>query len=116
MPLFFKKSQEAAPSQLFFNPRVPWFSSSFFFFLFLLPCQTLHNYNMSMLQRLTRNITTRCFSTTRTALSTAETTTPPKATGLYQFFENNEALPKQIWTGKKRNKKRKGRRKINHGD
>lgn len=56
---------------------------------------------MSMLQRLARsfNLTAaRSFSTSRTALST-ETSAPKQATGLYQFFENNEALPKQIWTG-----------------
>ncbi|KAG2195983.1 hypothetical protein INT47_011488 [Mucor saturninus] len=60
---------------------------------------------MSMLQRISRSInwglTNRTFSTSRIAL--AETTTTPvapvKATGLYQFFENNESLPKQNWTG-----------------
>jgi large subunit ribosomal protein L47 len=56
---------------------------------------------MSILQRLTRsvNLTARAFSTSTTAL-TAEAAAPKKATGLYQFFENNESLPKQLWTGK----------------
>ncbi|KAI7888493.1 mitochondrial 39-S ribosomal protein L47 (MRP-L47)-domain-containing protein [Mucor mucedo] len=61
---------------------------------------------MSMLQRISRSVnwglTNRTFSTSRIAL--AETTTTPvapvKATGLYQFFENNESLPKQNWTGR----------------
>jgi large subunit ribosomal protein L47 len=59
---------------------------------------------MSMLQRITRAITTtsRSFTTSRIALSTesSATTSSNKPTGLYQFFENNEALPKQNWTGK----------------
>ncbi|CAO3612112.1 unnamed protein product [Mucor hiemalis] len=59
---------------------------------------------MSILQRITRslNVTSRTFSTSRIALaeSAPTTTTPVKPTGLYQFFENNEALPKQIWTGR----------------
>ncbi|KAI7907126.1 mitochondrial 39-S ribosomal protein L47 (MRP-L47)-domain-containing protein [Cokeromyces recurvatus] len=61
---------------------------------------------MSYLQRITRtfswNTFNRKFSTSRIALSTESTnienTAKPK--GLYQFFENNEALPKQIWTGR----------------
>ncbi|KAI8092181.1 mitochondrial 39-S ribosomal protein L47 (MRP-L47)-domain-containing protein [Gilbertella persicaria] len=57
---------------------------------------------MSMLQRITRsvnwNLNVRSFSTSRAALSTEAT--PAKPTGLYQFFENNEALPKQNWTGR----------------
>lgn len=58
---------------------------------------------MSILQRLARsvNLTSRTFSTSTIAF--AESTTPAapvKATGLYQFFENNQALPKQLWTGK----------------
>lgn len=62
---------------------------------------------MSILQRITRslNVTSRSFSTARIALAESTTTTtatPAKPTGLYQFFENNEALPKQIWTGKRR--------------
>lgn len=69
-----------------------------FFFI-----QALCRDNMSMLQRITRAITTsRSFSTSRIALSTESTAaTTNKPTGLYQFFENNEALPKQNWTGKK---------------
>jgi hypothetical protein len=55
---------------------------------------------MSMLQRITRAITHRSFSTSRIALSAEPSTTNSKPTGLYQFFENNEALPKQNWTGK----------------
>lgn len=61
---------------------------------------------MSILQRITRslNVTSRSFSTARIALAESATTTttatPAKPTGLYQFFENNEALPKQIWTGR----------------
>ncbi|KAG2232018.1 hypothetical protein INT48_000573 [Thamnidium elegans] len=58
---------------------------------------------MSILQRLGRsvNLTSRTFSTSTIAF--AESTTPVapvKATGLYQFFENNQALPKQLWTGR----------------
>ncbi|GAA5815630.1 hypothetical protein MFLAVUS_009142 [Mucor flavus] len=58
---------------------------------------------MSILQRLARsvNLTSRTFSTSTIAF--AESTTPAapvKATGLYQFFENNQALPKQLWTGR----------------
>ncbi|KAI8971465.1 mitochondrial 39-S ribosomal protein L47 (MRP-L47)-domain-containing protein [Mycotypha africana] len=61
---------------------------------------------MSLLQRISRTIPwkngCRNFSTTRTSLSSeiSQNTTPAKPTGLYQFFENNEALPKQIWTGR----------------
>ncbi|KAI9362390.1 mitochondrial 39-S ribosomal protein L47 (MRP-L47)-domain-containing protein [Pilaira anomala] len=60
---------------------------------------------MSILQRVTRsvnfNLTSRTFSTSRIALADLNTqATPVKATGLYQFFENNQALPKQIWTGR----------------
>jgi large subunit ribosomal protein L47 len=57
-----------------------------------------------MLQRITRSIgmTSRTFSTSSMAMNeAAATTTPTKPTGLYQFFQNNEALPKQIWTGNK---------------
>jgi large subunit ribosomal protein L47 len=60
---------------------------------------------MSMLQRITRSVnwsmTSRTFSTCSIALaeSTTTTTTKAKPTGLYQFFENGEALPKQNWTG-----------------
>lgn len=67
---------------------------------------------MSMLQRISRslngNLINRTFSTSSMAL--AETTTPVvpvKATGLYQFFENNESLPKQNWTGKIKRKRKK---------
>lgn len=60
---------------------------------------------MSILQRVTRsvnfNLTSRTFSTSRIALGDLKTqATPVKTTGLYQFFENNQSLPKQIWTGK----------------
>lgn len=65
---------------------------------------------MSLLQRVTRSINwnaattaSRSITTSRIALSaeTSSATTPntTKSTGLYQFFENNETLPKQNWTG-----------------
>lgn len=82
-------------TDFFFYPRQTFLPLPFFFILS----------KMSMLQRISRSInwslTNRTFSTSRIAL--AETTTPVapvKATGLYQFFENNESLPKQNWTGK----------------
>lgn len=59
-----------------------------------------------MLQRITRSVNwgmaSRSFGTSTLALaeSTTTTTTKAKPTGLYQFFENGEALPKQNWTGK----------------
>ncbi|KAI8977922.1 mitochondrial 39-S ribosomal protein L47 (MRP-L47)-domain-containing protein [Pilobolus umbonatus] len=56
---------------------------------------------MSALQRLCRSVnlpTIRSFTTARPILSESPTTTKPA--GLYQFFENNEPLPKQNWTGR----------------
>lgn len=53
---------------------------------------------MSLLQRLARS-SVRAFSTTTTAAANNTTTTTSSAKGLAQFFENGEALPKQIWTG-----------------
>ncbi|KAG2192697.1 hypothetical protein INT46_010588 [Mucor plumbeus] len=67
---------------------------------------------MSLLQRITRSVNwsattttaSRSITTSRAALSaeTSSATTPntTKSTGLYQFFENNETLPKQNWTGR----------------
>ncbi|SAM08143.1 hypothetical protein [Absidia glauca] len=64
---------------------------------------------MSFLQRLrplSSSISTRFFSTTRSVSSATTPTTATSATsstpstGLYQFFENGEALPKRTWTGK----------------
>ncbi|CDH50431.1 predicted protein [Lichtheimia corymbifera JMRC:FSU:9682] len=52
---------------------------------------------MSLLQRLARS-SVRAFSTTTAAAN--NTTTTSSAKGLAQFFENGEALPKQIWTGR----------------
>ncbi|KAI8879761.1 MRP-L47-domain-containing protein [Backusella circina FSU 941] len=55
----------------------------------------------SILQRIARSVNwsaTRQFTTSTTVRNAVETTTKPK--GLYQFFENNETLPKQIWTGR----------------
>ncbi|KAF7724425.1 54S ribosomal protein L4 mitochondrial [Apophysomyces ossiformis] len=56
---------------------------------------------MSILQRLARTFTlsTRSFSTTRAAWTESETA-KTQAKGLYQFFENGEALPKRCWTGR----------------
>ncbi|KAI8372559.1 mitochondrial 39-S ribosomal protein L47 (MRP-L47)-domain-containing protein [Choanephora cucurbitarum] len=55
---------------------------------------------MSFLQRIScsfnHTLGARLFSTSRTTLAE----TPVKPTGLYQFFENNQALPKQNWTGR----------------
>lgn len=51
-----------------------------------------------LLQKFTRStvaVPSRLFSTVRPALSE----TPAPAKGLYQFFENGEALPKRITTG-----------------
>ncbi|KAF1804226.1 54S ribosomal protein L4 [Mucor lusitanicus] len=67
---------------------------------------------MSLLQRVSRSVNwnvatnaSRSISTSRIALSaeTSSATTTSnttKSTGLYQFFENNETLPKQNWTGR----------------
>jgi hypothetical protein len=55
----------------------------------------------SILQRIARSVNwnaTRQFTTSNTVRNAVEST--PKPQGLYQFFENNETLPKQIWTGK----------------
>lgn len=62
-------------------------------------------HRMSILQRISRlsvfNTSVRSFTTSSTAFSeTAATTTKTKPKGLYQFFENNQTLPKQVWTGK----------------
>lgn len=82
-----------------------YFFASVKLFLF-----SLHR-NMSLLQRITRSVNwsattttaSRSITTSRAALSaeTSSATTPntTKSTGLYQFFENNETLPKQNWTG-----------------
>ncbi|KAI8137509.1 mitochondrial 39-S ribosomal protein L47 (MRP-L47)-domain-containing protein [Fennellomyces sp. T-0311] len=55
---------------------------------------------MSVLQRLSRSTFTsiRSFSTARPLLNEATANSKPQ--GLNQFFENGEALPKQIWTGR----------------
>ncbi|KAI9256902.1 mitochondrial 39-S ribosomal protein L47 (MRP-L47)-domain-containing protein [Sporodiniella umbellata] len=60
---------------------------------------------MSILQRITQSRLSksaiRSFSTSFPTL--AESATPVASTkpkGLYQFFENNQALPEQIWTGR----------------
>ncbi|KAI8388236.1 mitochondrial 39-S ribosomal protein L47 (MRP-L47)-domain-containing protein [Radiomyces spectabilis] len=63
---------------------------------------------MSMLQRLVRAVsgstTMRSFSTARPmfneSTTTAATNTTPTTNGLYQFFENGQALPQKIWTGR----------------
>ncbi|CEG66867.1 Putative MRP-L47-domain-containing protein [Rhizopus microsporus] len=60
---------------------------------------------MSILQRISRlsvfNTSVRSFTTSSTVFSeTAATTTKNKPKGLYQFFENNQTLPKQVWTGR----------------
>ncbi|CEP12998.1 hypothetical protein [Parasitella parasitica] len=66
---------------------------------------------MSLLQRAGRSVNwsaatlaSRSITTTRVVLSAdafpASTASTTKPTGLYQFFENNEALPKQNWTGR----------------
>ncbi|KAI9471929.1 MAG: mitochondrial 39-S ribosomal protein L47 (MRP-L47)-domain-containing protein [Benjaminiella poitrasii] len=61
---------------------------------------------MSFLQRITRtvnwNIISRNFNTSRIVQSaeSANIGNTAKPKGLYQFFENNETLPKQIWTGR----------------
>ncbi|KAL9542719.1 hypothetical protein MBANPS3_008473 [Mucor bainieri] len=68
---------------------------------------------MSLLQRVSRAVNwnvasnaSRSISTSRIALSaetssaTTTTSNTTKSTGLYQFFENNETLPKQNWTGR----------------
>ncbi|KAI8334764.1 mitochondrial 39-S ribosomal protein L47 (MRP-L47)-domain-containing protein [Chlamydoabsidia padenii] len=62
---------------------------------------------MSLLQRLrplSSSISTRFFSATRSVPSTSTlattTTSSPSTGGLYQFFENGEALPKRTWTGR----------------
>lgn len=66
---------------------------------------------MSLLQRVSRSVNwnvassaSRSISTSRIVLSaeTSSATTTSnttKSTGLYQFFENGETLPKQNWTG-----------------
>ncbi|KAL0085820.1 mitochondrial 39-S ribosomal protein L47 (MRP-L47)-domain-containing protein [Phycomyces blakesleeanus] len=63
---------------------------------------------MSFLQRITRAVSsaplTRSFTTSRIILAESSvapaTTSAPKTTGIYQFFENGESLPKQGWTGR----------------
>ncbi|KAI9025131.1 mitochondrial 39-S ribosomal protein L47 (MRP-L47)-domain-containing protein [Phycomyces nitens] len=62
---------------------------------------------MSFLHRITRSVSlaplTRSFTTSRIVLaeSSAVPATPtPKTTGIYEFFENGETLPKQGWTGR----------------
>ncbi|KAI8099054.1 mitochondrial 39-S ribosomal protein L47 (MRP-L47)-domain-containing protein [Halteromyces radiatus] len=53
------------------------------------------------LRPITNWISTRSFTTSRSVLSetTNKSTTAPTG-GLYQFFENGEALPKRNWTGR----------------
>ncbi|KAI9305508.1 mitochondrial 39-S ribosomal protein L47 (MRP-L47)-domain-containing protein [Cunninghamella echinulata] len=56
----------------------------------------LKQFNLRSLPSL---FSVRNFTTSRTVLSATETNTT-KSTGLNQFFENGEALPKQVWTGR----------------
>ncbi|KAI7865400.1 mitochondrial 39-S ribosomal protein L47 (MRP-L47)-domain-containing protein [Spinellus fusiger] len=60
---------------------------------------------MSLFQRITRAVhwlpSVRSLSTGRTLLAENTTQTPSvQSTGLYQFFENNAILPRQLWTGR----------------
>ncbi|KAI9495105.1 mitochondrial 39-S ribosomal protein L47 (MRP-L47)-domain-containing protein [Zychaea mexicana] len=57
---------------------------------------------MSLLQRFSRTTISsiRSFSTARPLFNEATTSTNATSKGLNQFFENGEALPKQIWTGR----------------
>ncbi|KAG1151366.1 hypothetical protein G6F37_008643 [Rhizopus arrhizus] len=57
---------------------------------------------MSLLQRFTTATLSKAplRSFTTSASVFAETTTSTKPKGLYQFFENSQALPEQIWTGR----------------
>lgn len=62
---------------------------------------SLYLYIMSLLQRFTTATLSKAplRSFTTSASVFAETTTSTKPKGLYQFFENSQALPEQIWTG-----------------
>ncbi|KAI8637551.1 mitochondrial 39-S ribosomal protein L47 (MRP-L47)-domain-containing protein [Parasitella parasitica] len=66
---------------------------------------------MSLLQRAGRSVSwsaattaSRSINTSRVALSADASSVSPastaKPTGIYQFFENNQVLPKQNWTGR----------------